>query len=179
MNKVLLDKNAGSKKLCSLCNQQGIVQCFLLPRQIRDKATDLEVAEFAIDHDDFIVTFDRGFCCEAGAVLAGRNPGVLLLREDDDSVKRMSRKAATTMLSEFKQQFKEWFQVPCKNSLVELTPTLVIVYHTLKEEPLLLGRLDRNQIDWQSKLKRLLEANASAILHPNLDPPWRRGPDPA
>jgi predicted nuclease of predicted toxin-antitoxin system len=62
MNNVLLDKNAGSRKLRDSCNEQGIVQCFLLPKAIRDTATDPDVAEFAVEHDDFILTFDRGFC---------------------------------------------------------------------------------------------------------------------
>jgi predicted nuclease of predicted toxin-antitoxin system len=161
MNNVLLDKNAGSKKLRDSCNEQGIVRCFLLPRQIRDTATDPEVAEFAIEHDHFILTFDRGFCDEASRALAGRNPGVLLLREDDGSVKHISRKGAMAILSQFKQQFQEWPQVPCKNSVVQLTPTLVIVYHTLTEEPLLVRWLYRNRPDWQKQLRQMLEAIAS------------------
>jgi predicted nuclease of predicted toxin-antitoxin system len=177
MNKVLLDKNAGSNKLCDSCNKQGIVECFLLPRAIRDTASDPEVADFAIKHDDFIVTFDRGFCCEAGAVRAGRNPGVLLLREDDNSVKRISRKTATAMLSHFKQEFQDWPKVACRNSLIELTPKAVVVYHTLKNEPLFLDRLDRQQADWQSKLKQLLETNASAKLPEEIAPPPTTGPD--
>jgi len=174
MNKVLLDKNAGSNKLCDSCNKQGIVQCFLLPKSIRDTATDPEVAEFAIKHDDFIVTFDRGFCCEASAVLAGRNPGVLLLRVDDESVARISRKTATALLSTFKQEFQEWFQLPWKNSFVELTPSLAIVYHTLDEEPLFLDRLDRKEADWQKRLKQHLQANASSSLAQQ--PPSLPGP---
>ena len=116
-NNVLLDKNAGSRKLRDSCNEQGIVQCFLLPKAIRDTATDPDVAEFAVEHDDFILTFDRGFCDEASRVLAGRNPGVLLLREDDGSVKRITIKTAMAILSQFKEQFQEWPQVPCKNSV--------------------------------------------------------------
>ena len=177
MKKVLLDKNAGSNKLCNSCNSQGIVQCFLLPRLMRDTATDPEVAEFAIKQEDLIVTFDRGFCCEASTVLAGRNPGILLLRVDDGSVKRISRKLATTILSAFKQQFQDWSQVPWGNSFVELTPTLAIVYHTMNVEPLFLDRLDRQQAGWQMKLKQLLEANASGSQRQHPDPTSLPAPD--
>ena len=166
MNNVLLDKNAGSRKLRDSCNEQGIVKCFLLPTAIRDTATDPEVAEFAVEHDDFILTFDRGFCDEASRALAGRNPGVLLLREDDGSVKRITIKAAMAILSQFKEQFQEWPKVPCKNSVVELTATLVTVYHTLREEPMLFGLLYRNQPDWQKQLRQMLEAIASGQTVP-------------
>jgi len=177
MNKVLLDKNAGSKKLRDSCNQEGIVECFLLPVQIRDKATDSEVADFAIRHNDFILTFDRGFCCQASAVLAGRNPGLMLLRPDADSVQRISRKTASAMLKAFKEQFPEWAQVPSKNSFVELTPSLVIVHHTLNTEPVFVGKVDRKGGDWQERLKGLLEANASGSPLPGMtDPSHLTGP---
>ncbi len=40
---VQLDKNAGGKKLRNACNEQGAVQCELLPEDLRDKLSDEEV----------------------------------------------------------------------------------------------------------------------------------------
>ena len=62
------------------------------------------------------------------------------------------------ILSQFKEQFQQWPQVPCKNSVVELTATLVTVSHTWREEPMLFGRLCRNQPDWQKQLRQMLAA---------------------
>jgi predicted nuclease of predicted toxin-antitoxin system len=161
MRNVLLDKNSGSNKLLDACNKQGIVRCFLLPVLMRDTASDAEVAEFAIRKDDFIITFDKGFCLDAAAVLAGRSPGILLLRKDDESVEKITRKVATALLSKFKAEFPEWATVPWKNSMVELSPRYAVVHHMFEKEPVCLKRLDRkNDRDWQKMLKEYLESNA-------------------
>ena len=47
MRTVQLDKNAGSKKLRDACNEQGVVRCILLPRDVRDQS-DEAVPQFAI-----------------------------------------------------------------------------------------------------------------------------------
>ena len=162
MRNVLLDKDSGSNKLKDACNTQGIVKCFLLPILMRDSASDAEVAEFAIRKEDLIVTFDKAFCRDAASVLAGRSPGLLLLRTDDDSVARISRKVATALLSKFKDEFPEWANVPWKNSFIELMPRYAVVHHTLDKEPACLEWLDRkNDNEWQKKLKEYLESNAA------------------
>jgi hypothetical protein len=162
MKSVQLDKNSGAKSFCKRCNEQGLVRCYLLPENVRDK-DDADVARFAIQHENLTLTFDRTFCVSAAAELAGRNPGLLLLREDDDSIRQMNTKTAPTVLRHFKQAFPDWYQVPWKNSFVELTPTRIHVYRTLTHPPVEVGCLERNQDGWQTMLRQLLEDNERAM----------------
>ena len=94
MNNVLLDKNAGSKSCVIPVTSKGSSQCSLLPKAIERHGDRPRVfAEFAVEHDDFILTFDRGFCERSGAIYRWPQSGVVLfLREDDRSVKRITIK---------------------------------------------------------------------------------------
>jgi hypothetical protein len=156
MRTVLLDKNAGSKKLRDSCNEEGAVRCVLLPRLVRDSSGE-SVLNFAIANGYLTLTFDRPMMHQSGHVLAGRNPGMLLLRMDDSSVQRISTKTAPKLLHSFKTDFPEWHSVPWANSIVELTPTLVHVHHTATAPPLLVAVLKREEAGWQAELKQLLE----------------------
>lgn len=163
MRTAQLDKNAGGKKLRDLCNAQGLVRCFLLPEGVR-VAGDQEVAEFAINHQNLTLTFDRTFCFVAANVLAGRNPGLLLLRADDRSVQQISTKTAPAMLGTFKEQFPDWHLVPWRNSFVKITPTLVYVHHTRSAPPGFVAVLQRSEAGWQDVFRRLLVDNAGGLL---------------
>ncbi len=112
MRTVQLDKNAGSKKLRDACNEEGVVRCILLPREIRDQS-DEAVLEFAIRNGYLTLTFDRPLCVDSAQVFAGRNPGILLLRTDDGSLQRISTKTAPKLLQGFKAQFRDWHAAPC------------------------------------------------------------------
>jgi predicted nuclease of predicted toxin-antitoxin system len=162
MRTVQLDKNCGSRNLLDACNEQGLVQCHLVPQPLRDTGTDQEIAEYAIQHKNLILTFDRKFCCEAASVLAGRSPGLLLLRADRGSARQMNTKTAGNELSIFKIQFPQWHTVPWNNSFVELTPSLIFVFHTLEPEPVSVGLpyYPRQPDGWQQAVQELLEANA-------------------
>jgi hypothetical protein len=160
---VVLDKNSGSRKLKDACNlerDETSVRCVLLPMGIRDTDDDKVVAEFAIQNGYLTLTFDRGFCLEAASVLAGRNPGLLLLSEDHGSNKHMNSKVAQPFLKKFKADFPDWNAVPWSHSLIEITPTFVLVSNTRTALPTLVGVLDRSQPGWQSELRRLLEETA-------------------
>src|SRR5713226_2477475 len=130
MRAVQLDKNAGGKDLRDTCNRQGKVQCVFLPRAIRDTATDSEVVDHGAKKHRLTLTFDKGFFVSASDSLARDHSGVMLLREDDGSLRQMSTKTAPTVLADFKHKFgDEWASVPWNNCVVELTPTLICVHY--------------------------------------------------
>lgn len=163
MRTVQLDKNAGSKKFKNACNQEGLVRCILLPRGVREKS-DAEVLDFGASNQYLTVSFDRGLFFDSGHVLVGRNPGGLLLRFDDDSIRQISTATAPKILKDFKAQFPEWHEAPWRNSILELTPSLVYVYKTTSFPLEFVELLSRGVIGWQTRLKTLLEANAQAGL---------------
>src|SRR5438552_17426258 len=111
MRTVQLDKNAGGKKLREYCNQDGAVECFLLPPAVRD-AEDADVADFGVRHGNLTLTFGKGFMLNAAPRIVGINPGILPMRTDDNSFEQVSTKTAPKMLRAFKEQFPEWHEVP-------------------------------------------------------------------
>jgi hypothetical protein len=159
MKTVQLDKNAGGKKLRDACNAEGLVQCFLLPKLHRDM-NDEDVLKLAINKGNLTLTFDRPLFFTSGHVIAGQNPGGVILRMDDGSLQQMSTKTAPGVLRKFKEDFPDWCSAPWRNSLVEITPTIVFIYHTMQAVPCLLECLDRASSDWQARLRKHLDDNA-------------------
>ena len=160
MNFIQFDKNTGDKRLRAVCLEEGIVDCELLPRRLRDETDDV-VLEYVIQNRFVIFTFDREIHNEWGAVLAGRNPGIIILRQDEDVLRQINTKTAPRHLRGFKESFPAWHTVPCRNSVLELTPTRVFVYHTLAPIPELTYWANWREAGWEPKLIAHLEANAS------------------
>lgn len=124
---IQLDKNSGSKKLRDECNSSCGMSCQLLPRGIRD-AEDPDVIRYSHSEKRLLVTFDRALIEDYSPILCEGHSGVLLLRMDDNSVSRISRKTAQKILSNFKSDFEQWRFIDWTGWIIELTPSLVFVY---------------------------------------------------
>jgi hypothetical protein len=159
MNFVQLDKNTGDKRLRDACLKDGVVTCDLLPKEVRDEEDDV-VLQYVIDNQFVMFTFDRRIHFEWGHLLAGCNPGILILRKDDDSLQQINTRTAPKHLSNYKDAFPDWHTVPYRHSVVEVTPSLVIVYHTLGQMPVRTWWAERTQTNWQQTLQDHLNANA-------------------
>jgi hypothetical protein len=158
MNFVQLDHNAGDKRLKAACLAEQIIDCDLLPRQLRDR-DDATVLEYIIQHEFVMFTFDRNIHHEWGTILAGRSPGIVVMRQDDEVLQQINTRTAPRYLSEFKRVFPDWHTVPCRNSVLELTPTRILLYHTLSTTPKLTYAAEWRQGGWQSDLVAHLNAN--------------------
>lgn len=157
MKSVLLDKNAGDRRWRNACRQENLVDCDLLPRRLRD-APDTQVLEFAIENNRLVVTFDRLIAEQCCTVLAGSNPGILIIRMDDDSLQRISTRTAPKIVAEFKAAVPDWHELIWRNVVLELTPTLIYVYHTWSDRLVRTAILRRSELDWPQKLRQQLEA---------------------
>ena len=82
MNRVQLDKNTGDRRLLTACVREGRIECDLLPPRIRGSDDDV-VLEYVIEKQSVMFTFDRDIPSEWARILAGRNPGIVILRKDE------------------------------------------------------------------------------------------------
>ena len=160
---IQLDKNTGDKRLRDACQLEGIVGCELLPRSVRDETDDV-VLEYIIREQFVTFTFDRSIHQMWGHILAGRNPGLIILRADDDSIRQINTKTAAPELRRFKREFPQWNQVSYQHSVVEITPTLVFVYQTWNATPQQTWWSKRSQAGWPAELANQLLVNAAGPL---------------
>lgn len=168
---VRLDKNAGSQSLCKLCNDEGIVECKLLPLAVRD-GSDENVLKYIIDKGNLLLTFDRTFFIDAGPRLSDSNPGLLLIRPDDGSVRQINAKTAPKLLHDFKQAFARWDIVPWANAMIELTPAMIFIYDT-RRTPItspVNSIIERTRDGWQDDVVMALITIARSSGWPGL--PW-------
>lgn len=161
MDYVQLDKNTGDKRLRDACLRQGIVGCELLPREIRDADDDI-VLDYVFEKQCVLFTFDRRIHFQWGSVLAGRNPGILILRKDDDSLEQINTKTAPRHLQQFKTDFPAWHSVSFRNSVLEVTPKYVFLYQTRTETPVRTWWCERLAAPWQDELFQKLAINAAS-----------------
>jgi predicted nuclease of predicted toxin-antitoxin system len=175
---VQLDKSAGGRKLRDLCNAEGSVACYLLPESIRDTATDAEVVLFAKKRGNLTVTFDVGFAVSAKDALSPGHPGILILREDDSSLRQLTTKTAPQLLGKLKNELPDWHSLPWNDAIVEITPTLVYVYELSARAIGLRALLKQTQPGWQGQLRELLHsADAESLPNAPADKPADETPE--
>lgn len=157
---IQLDKNTGDKRFKAACMDERIVDCDLLPRRVRDKEDD-EVLEYVIEQELVIFTFDNKIHFDWGSVLCGRNPGIIILRQDQHVLQQINTKTAPRHLKRFKKSFPQWHTVPYRNSVLELTPTLMFLYHTMGTRPERVYWSKWCDPGWQVDLVKHFQANAN------------------
>jgi hypothetical protein len=79
---------------------------------------------------------------------------------DDNSVRQITTRSGPKILAGFKSALPDWHEIPWDNSVLELTPTLVFVYHTWNDVLVRTAILDRNEGDWPAEVRRNLEQNS-------------------
>ena len=119
---------------------------------------------FAKQQGRLLLTFDRAIAFDQPYALGATFPGILILALEDDSVKRMGRKVAMSLLRQFKNECPDWPAFDCRNSVVELQPKFVFVYHVEKRSVLLSIMFDRTMPGWQLQLQQSLATNASRAV---------------
>ena len=158
MNEVQLDKNSYARRLRDECNREGLVRCYAPPHRLLN-ADDERVIAFASDHGRLLLTYDRAIAYDWPQALAGGFPGILILALEDNSPRQMTRSIAMQMLRQFKEEYPGWHDLECGNSVVELQPRLVFVYHIERFAVAMTGWIDRNVSGWQRELGGMLQLN--------------------
>lgn len=160
MNDVQLDKNSYARRLRDECNQEGVIRCYAPPHRLLN-AADEQVIGFAREHGRLLLTYDRSIAYDWPQALADGFSGILILALEDNSPRQMTRSIAMRMLRQFKDECPGWRALDCRNSVVELQPRLVYVYHIERSAVAMTGWINRGSGKWQHELDELLRLNAN------------------
>jgi predicted nuclease of predicted toxin-antitoxin system len=154
MRLVLLDKNAGAKKLSRSCTAEGVVDCQLLPLDVRD-ADDPDVHEHARSRNALLLTNDRRLWYDSYHAVAGKTSGILLVYLDEDTgkVRQITRKTTQNLLQRFKSEFPEWHEVTWEGHILELSDTNVRLIRARDPDPEYLPLMSFNDSNWAERLR--------------------------
>ena len=107
-----------------------------------------------------LVTFDLGMAEDHTTDIPERNPGLVAISNGRQNPRTMTTAIARKILQKFKGLFPQWHQSLLNNSIVEISPESVEVWHVEA------GRLVRDgyvlfaDADWSARLLDMLQQNA-------------------
>lgn len=159
LKKVQLDEDINAKHIEKACAAEGLVQALRFPKELKGK-DDLEVFGALSPKGNVFITTDKGFVSDNLDSFPDIHPGVVIVSFDDDAIPTMTTHAAQKIIVRFKVEFLDWHQIEWKNSVVNICPNQLRVWHVSG------GQLIRDLIsfrdnDWQMKLAQALGFNAT------------------
>ena len=95
--------------------------------------------------------------------------GTLIIEQDDDDVATMTTHIAQRILARFKAECPDWHILPWDNSVIQISPSAVAVFHVADGELLRDAYLAQSQEGWQDQLRIVLTTNASLNSLPSPD----------
>ncbi|HYV34164.1 MAG TPA: hypothetical protein VE988_00585, partial [Gemmataceae bacterium] len=124
------DQCLDDKKIIRKCKEEGLAEVFRLPRNLRD-AEDPVVLSTLLTRPNPLVTVDRGIAVDHAAAIPDAHPGLVIVSHDPDSPRTMTTGQASRILAAFKQRYPDWHQTSLANSVIEITPGSVEIWHVL------------------------------------------------
>jgi hypothetical protein len=111
-----------------------------------------------------LVTLDLGMARDHSASIPEPHPGVVAIGNERGNPRTMTSAAARRILDRFKNHFPDWHRTTFNNSIVEVSPAGVEIWHVDK------GRLVHDEYipfddsDWMTRFEQLIQLNAGRAL---------------
>ncbi len=156
-----LDENTNSRKLAESCKEQGFVDVWRLPPELKG-AKDPDVLEYVLPSGRTLLTNDRQIHLDHLAHIPSTHSGILIVAKVSSPTTIRGVDVAS-ILSKFKKQFPDWHRLALRNSIVE------ICEHSAQVWTVVEGQLNRELVrfddaDWQTQLTAILARNAKRNL---------------
>jgi len=160
------DQCLDDKKIIRTCREEGLVDVVRLPRHLRD-AEDPVVLSTLLTGLQPLVTLDRRIAEDHGASIPATHPGLVIVSHDPHTPQTITTSRAARILAGFKQFFPDWHQTLLANSILEITPSRVEVWHVTDGQLTRDGYLSFAEADWSSGLAALLRQNVERSSQTN------------
>jgi hypothetical protein len=156
-----LDQCMNDRRLAAACNEQGLATAWRFPKRLVD-ALDPEVLADLLGKGNPLVTFDQRFARDHVACIPSQNPGIITISNiRGGNPKTMTTALAGQILGRFKSLFPNWHETPLRNSVIEITPAGVEVWHAQDGKLIRDGYHAFDDAGWDQALSKLLFQNAA------------------
>ena len=163
MKKIQLDESITSKKFARNCKEGGKSHPVQFPRLFKGKSIkDPVVQNYCAKRNLPILTFDRKFLRDNFKKFVQQHPGIIII-----ALNRLRRnkvfitvRHAALILNRFKNDFPNWNNTSCYNSIIEITNETIEIWHIGDNEIEYDGIFNRKTNNWQRKIILILKQNA-------------------
>jgi len=153
------DQCLNDKKLARDCTNQGLCVAWRFPKKLINEL-DPVVLNDLLAKPNPLVTFDLGMAEVHTTDIPERNPGLVAISNGRQNPRTMTTPIARKILQKFKGLFPQWHQSLLNNSIVEISPESVEVWHVEAGRLVRDGYLLFADADWSARLLDTLQQNA-------------------
>ncbi len=163
MRIVQLDQEINARHMVDACEREGKVKAYRLPASLKDEGDDVVLATL-LPKGNPILSGDWDFAHDWPAFIPDLHPGIVIVGQDDDDP-YFDTHVGQKIVADFKREFPTWNTASWENSIVQIQPTHITVWHCDSHSLVQDGdMLDRTSAGWQDQLGALLAANAARHL---------------
>lgn len=159
LKKIQLDEDINDRRIEKACAAEGLVQALRFPSNLKGMK-DPKVFRALFPKGNVVVTTDRGFVSDHLDEFPDVHPGVVIVSFDDDAIPTMTTQAAQKIIRNFKADFPEWHQTEWQNSVVNISPSHLSVWHVDSGELISDLFSSRANDPWRERLTSVLILNA-------------------
>ncbi len=157
------DQCLNDKKLARDCTAEGLATAWCFPRRLMDEEDPVVLGDLLAKPNP-LVTLDLRMAGDHSISIPEPYPGIVAISNGRGNPRTMTTSAARKVLVQFKKRFPDWHRTTLHNSIVEISPAGVEIWHVEK------GRLVHDEYipfddsDWTTRFKRLIRLNAERVL---------------
>lgn len=156
--------NDGS--IADACNNQGLAKAYRFPRRLMGK-DDSEVLDELLIKSNTLVTTDLDMVRDHIDHVPAGHPGVLAICNGHANPQTITSSIIKKLLLEFKTSFPNWNSVSLCNTVAEITPIGLDIFHVEEKELVRDQYLSFEDPDWASLAATILLRNATRSDEPN------------
>jgi hypothetical protein len=154
------DQCFNDKKLARDCTNQGLSVAWCFPKRLIGEE-DPTVLSDLLAKPNPLVTFDLRMAEDHTTYIPERNPGMVVISNGrGQNPRTMTTPIARRILQNFKGLIPQWHQSLLNNSIVEISPAGVEVWHVEAGRLVRDGYLAFTDADWSARLLDTLQQNA-------------------
>jgi hypothetical protein len=157
------DQCLNDKKLARDCTAQGLATAWCFPRRLMNEEDPVVLSDLLAKPNP-LVTLDLRMARDHSASIPEANPGMVVIGNGRENPRTMTSSAARKILARFKNQFPDWHRTTFNNSIVEISPAGVEIWHVDKGQLVHDGYISVDDSDWITRFKQLIQLNAERMF---------------
>lgn len=158
-----LDQCLNNRRLAKDCNDEGLAGVWRFPSELAQQPTsDPEMLARFMAADRPLLTTDGRLPWEHTSHIPNPHPGIVVIRSNAKHTLRIED--ARRILAGCKARLPEWHQLSFRNSILELWPDALDVYHVVRKQLHLDQHCSFDEVDWPQAFIASLTTNSNRPL---------------
>jgi len=154
------DQCFNDASIADACNARGLTKAFRFPKKLMGK-DDAEVLDELLIKQNTVVTTDINMVRDHVDHVPDNHPGIIAICNGHANPQTITSSIIKKILFEFKLKFPGWYSANLSNSVAEITPVGIDIFHVERGELIRDQYIAFDQPGWALQVDAILARNAA------------------